>query len=136
MEPSRALTDEGRREVESLARIALHFEVPLRRIEHSGKLRAQQTAEVLESVLRPRDGVGERAGLGPNDDVAALAAGLGDCDGLMLVGHLPSLERLVGLLVAGDAGRRVLRMQNGGILALDDDDGDWTIRWSLLPHLG
>ena len=57
-------------------------------------------------------------------------------DRLMLVGHLPFLERLAGLLLVGDPERRIYRMQNAGILALErDDEGGWSIRWAVTPNL-
>jgi len=135
-DPARPLSDDGRREVESVASIVRHFALPVSRIEHSGKLRARQTAEVLAAALEPPSGIHQRSGLAPRDDVAALVRlGLVP-DQLMLVGHLPFLERLAGLLLVGDPERRIYRMQNAGILALERAaEGDWSIRWAVTPDL-
>ncbi len=131
----RPLSEVGRREVASIAEIARHFGIRIARIEHSGKLRARQTAELFGTLLEPADGVHPRDGLKPRDDVAAFA-GDGLRDGLMVVGHLPFLERLAGLLLVGDPERRIVRMQNAGILALERDvDATWSIRWAAFPHL-
>lgn len=133
-DPARPLSADGRREVESVASIARHFALPVARIVHSGKLRARQTAEIFATALAPAGGVAERSGLAPRDDVRAFARD-GLEDGLMVVGHLPFLERLAGLLLVDDAERRLFRMQNGGILALERDDDAWLIRWAVMPTL-
>jgi phosphohistidine phosphatase len=134
-DPARPLSESGRCEVESVADIARHFALSVARIEHSGKLRAAQTAELFARALEPTQGVSEAAGLAPRDDVAAFARGRLE-DRLMLVGHLPFLERLAGLLLVGDLERRIYRMQNAGILALErDDEGGWSIRWAVTPNL-
>ncbi len=136
-DPARPLSADGRREVQSVADIARHFAVPVARIDHSGKLRARQTAELLADALAPPGGVRERPGLAPRDDVLAFARdGLGE-DGLMLVGHLPFLERLAGLLLVGDPERRIHRLQNAGILALEreEEGGPWSVRWAVTPNL-
>jgi phosphohistidine phosphatase len=135
-DPARPLSEVGRREVESVAAIARHFDLAVTRIEHSGKLRAQQTADLFAAALAPAQGVHARPGLAPRDDVAALVHDGLAPDGLMLVGHLPLLERLAGLLLVGDPERRIYRMQNAGILALESaSDGRWTIRWAVTPRL-
>jgi phosphohistidine phosphatase len=55
----------------------------------------------------------------------------------MLVGHLPFMERLASLLVFGDPARLVVKFQNAGIVALDQDSaGRWFVRWALMPRLG
>ena len=135
-DPARPLSPEGRREVESIASIARHFDLSVARIEHSGKLRAEQTADLLATALKPEEGVHARNGLAPRDDVADLVRDGLLTDRLMLVGHLPFLERLASLMLIGDPQRRVFRMQNAGILALEQEDGgDWCIRWAVTPNL-
>ncbi len=137
VDPRRGLSPEGRVEVEAMAARAAAAGIRVARIEHSGKWRAQQTAELLGAALGPAEGIHERAGLAPKDDVEVVAAKLRAADGRMLVGHLPFMERLTGWLVAGDAGCRVLAFQNAGIVALDQapDTGAWFIRWTLLPRV-
>jgi phosphohistidine phosphatase len=134
-DPARPLSDDGRREVESVAGIAAHFGLPVKRVVHSGKLRARQTAELLAAQLNPVEGVVARDGLAPKDDVAAFVD-VGLEDGLMVVGHLPFLERLAGQLLVDDPDRTLFRMQNGGILALERQaDATWLIRWAVMPNL-
>lgn len=106
-------------------------------IYHSGKDRAQQTAEIFEAVLKPRRGVAVCAGIAPMDDVIEFAAGLDpDCD-QMFVGHLPFMDRLVSYLLAGDQDRGVVRFRNGGVVCLqhESDRRAWTLAWTVVPDL-
>lgn len=53
----------------------------------------------------------------------------------MLVGHMPFLARLAGLLVAGNPETEVVRFQNGGIVCLEGEGGRWRVRWAVVPDL-
>jgi phosphohistidine phosphatase len=134
-DPEKGLSEQGRADTRRIAEVAAGYGVTVGRIEHSGKKRARQTAEIFAELLAPAGGVATRDGLGAKDDVAPVASAIDPADDLMLVGHLPFMERLVGLLVAGDADTRVFAFQNGGIVCLDRQDDGWLIRWSLSPHI-
>ena len=69
------------------------------RICHSGKLRARETAELLADGLGIDDLV-QLEGMTPMDDVGAFVGRITDPD-VMYVGHLPHLDRLASVLVAG-----------------------------------
>ena len=71
-DPQRALTDEGRRVVEYMAQYLAAVVIGIDRIEHSEKLRARQTAEILAAALHPKDGTKQVSGLAPNDDVQSV----------------------------------------------------------------
>jgi phosphohistidine phosphatase len=135
-DPERGLSEEGRAETERIAQVAAQYRVHVSRIEHSGKTRARQTAEILAAHLSPAEGPDPREGIAPLDDVTAVAAQLDPTSDLMLVGHLPFLERLVGVLIAKVPELRVFKMQGGGILCLDRDDRGWHIKWALMPRVG
>jgi phosphohistidine phosphatase len=137
-DPQRGLSEEGRAEVREIAAEARRHGVKVGRIVHSGKRRAEQTAEIFAEALDPANGIGQRAGLKPLDDVVAIADGLDARDNLMLVGHLPFMEHLAAYLIAGFTDRPVVRFQNGGIVALDQDPErrTWHLQWVLVPRLG
>src|SRR2546426_3471527 len=75
-DPQRGLTDEGRRTVERMAEFLASAEVSVDRIEHSGKFRAKQTAEILAARLWPPEGTKQVAGMAPNDDIGPTASRL------------------------------------------------------------
>ena len=138
VDPERGLSDEGIAEVERIAGVAQGYRVTVRTIRHSGKKRARQTAELIAAALSAPVAVEQGDGLKPNDDVITIAKSLDESEDLMLVGHLPFLERLASYLVMGITDRRIFALQNGGILCLDRDPGSqfWFIRWALMPHVG
>lgn len=136
-DPNRGLADAGRRDVERMAEFLAPLELSLDRIEHSGKLRARQTAEILALRLRPQQGTLGVAGLAPSDDVEPVFVRLQqESKNLMLVGHLPHLSRLASRLLGLDLNRAVVRFQMGGVVRLDRDEANqWSVRWAFPPEL-
>ncbi len=136
-DPERSLTDKGRSEVERiaafLARTMPSESIPIR---HSGKTRAQETAEALAGTLAATT-VEAADGLAPLDDPALWAEHLGETDkGVVLVGHLPHLARLTSLLLVGDPERGIVEFSNAGIVCLQrNEDGRWALLWSVVPAL-
>lgn len=138
IDPERGLTPEGRAEVERVAGVLARGGVTTSRIEHSGKARAQQTAEIFAAALGiGASAVSARRRMDPMDDVAAFAAGLDSAGDTMYVGQLPFMERLASLLLAGDAERRSVAFRNAGVLCLDRvaDGGAWAVQWLVIPDL-
>ncbi|MEN6474655.1 MAG: phosphohistidine phosphatase SixA [Syntrophaceae bacterium] len=136
VDSERGLSDEGRVEVERIAGVAKGYGIMVATIMHSGKKRARQTAEIMAASLNPAQGVIPSSGMDPMDDVEPWVKKLDSMEDLMLVGHLPFLERLVSRLITGKPEPLVFKLQNGGILCLDKLSGTWVIRWALMPHIG
>jgi len=136
-DPQRGLTEKGRRTVERMAAFLTSLAFSLDRIEHSEKLRARQTAEILAAQLQPREGTVQIPGITPNDDVEPMVARLAKEEkNIMLVGHLPYLNRLVARLLGLDVNPAVLQFQMGGVVRMDrDDEGQWVVRWVLPPEV-
>ncbi len=136
-DPEQGLSEQGIADVERIAGVARRYEVHVSLIRHSGKKRAKQTADIFASSLNPEKGVQERSGLKPLDDVAAVADEISGKENLMLVGHLPFMERMTSYLITGSTDRPVFRFQNGGILCLDQnpETDAWVIKWSLMPNI-
>lgn len=116
MDADQGLSDEGIADVKRIADVSKSYGVRVHSILHSGKKRARQTAEIFASALGPEKGVGERSGINPMDDVAVVAGALLNKENLMLVGHLPFMERLASYLITGSPGKRVIKFQNGGVV--------------------
>ena len=135
IDPDQGLSEEGISEVEHMASVAKKNKVPVSSIKHSGKKRAYQTADIFATNLNPEGGVLETSGLKPMDDVSDIANTIDSRDNIMLVGHLPFMERLTSFLITGSIDNPVLKFQNGGIVCMDRDPDNqyWFIKWTLVP---
>ncbi len=133
---ARPLSAQGREDVTRCAGFLSLFEKPRpAQILHSGKLRAAQTAAMFAEVWRIDD-VRATDGLLPNDDVTIWAERLRQYEqDIMLVGHLPFMQRLAGLLLCGDAARNVVMFRNGGVLCLECDAQGCRVLWLIHPTL-
>lgn len=133
-DPERPLTDQG---VEDVAGVANHAVAQLgvrpTRVFHSGKARARQTAEAWGEMLDID--VEQADALAPNDDPTIWLERLrSEPDDLMLVGHLPHLARLAGLLLIGAADRPVVKFRQGGLVGLERTDTGWVVSLLLPPE--
>ena len=138
VDPTRPLTERGRQEVQCVAAFAKRLGLEVHQIRDSGKTRAEQTADILGEVLSPSGGVVAVSGLAPLDEVQPVADGLArEQQPVMLVGHLPFMARLTGLLVTGDPDRSVVHFRNGGIvcLAYEEEKEAWLVAWILTPEM-
>jgi phosphohistidine phosphatase len=135
-DPDQSLSQVGVTETQDMAALAAENNVQVMRIIHSGKKRALQTAEIFTKALEPEAGISKGAGLAPLDDVVAFAETLNNEENILIVGHLPFLERLVSYLVARLPEKGVVKFQNSSIICLDTEDisESWFIRWALFPH--
>ena len=135
-DPQRPLTERGREEVQRVAEFAAKAGLKINQIRHSGKRRAEETASILAKHLSPAEGVLAVPGLAPMDDVRPIAQALRkETAPLMLVGHLPFMDRLAGLLVTGEASRSAVRFRMGGIVCLEGAGDDWAVKWVVTPEL-
>jgi phosphohistidine phosphatase len=136
-DPERSLTDEGNRIVAQIADHLAGVGISVDRIEHSERLRARQTAEVLAANLKPRDGTHQVTGMGPNDDVSPMRLRLqSEEKNVMLVGHLPYLSRLLSSLLLVDEDRPLVEFYMGGVICLvRGEKGSYRVVWALVPDL-
>ena len=135
-DPEKGLSIEGRSEVERIAALAGEYGVTVSAIRHSGKKRARETADIFAESLDPEGGIREMEGLAPLDDVTKLNPTAQE--NLMLVGHLPFMEKLTSFLITGYPDRvPVLKFQNGGIVCLEraPETNYWFIKWTLFPRI-
>ena len=137
-DPDQGLSAEGIAETERIANQAKDDGVTVSQIRHSVKTRARQTAEIFAGALNPKQGIREVSGIKPLDDVAEYAANIDPVENIMLVGHLPFMERLTSFLITGSNDKPVFKFQNSGIVCLDKDPEAqvWVIRWALMPKIG
>lgn len=136
-DPNRTLSEQGRKEVLQVAEFLRELRITVSLIQHSGKLRAEETAHILASSIRCTSGPVHTEGLDPADDPSILANFLKVyTDDILIVGHLPHLERLTSLLLTGTPDRRPVQFRNGGVICLEkEQNGAWSIVWIVVPQL-
>jgi phosphohistidine phosphatase len=134
-DPERPLTAQGEEEVRGVARAAKRLDIQPSKVYHSGKRRARETAEIIANALKlPAESA---QGLNPLDDVREWAERVSrETKDLMIVGHLPFLEKLTSLLLCDNENARLVLFHYGGIVRLDrKEDRGWAVRWILTPEM-
>jgi phosphohistidine phosphatase SixA len=141
-DPERPLTEGGSEMARRVAALLGGIRLSVGGIHHSTKLRARQTAEILAAGSGAVAPVTQVPNLEPLAAVEELAESLsGATTDLMLVGHLPHLDRLASRLVSGDAEREAFSFPECGVLCLrrrpasEGTEGGpvWTVCWMLDP---
>lgn len=140
IDPEKGLSDFGREETNRIAQVAKAYKIPVQKIVHSGKKRAEQTADIFHETLALDTPIKKIFGIKPMDDVQSFAVTIKPKENLMVVGHMPFMERLVSFLTTGTENCRVFKFQNSGIVCLDmetgeDNEADWFIKWTLNPNI-
>ena len=136
-DPQRRLTDKGIGEVQKVAGFLRPLKLAVDAIWHSDKARARQTGELFAGAVRARDGLVQREGLGPNDQVDATKEALEQTGGdLMIVGHLPFLGKLVALLITGSEKNEIVEFRFGCVVCVERrDDRKWKVAWMVTPSM-
>lgn len=134
---ARPLSEAGRRETARVLALLAPLGLAVHEIRHSGKTRAAETAEMLSGAVASARGLVAAEGLQPKDPVEATAEALhAETEDVALVGHLPHLERLAALLLAGDPEAGAVAFQPGGVVRLERDaTGRWRLEWAVVPAL-
>ncbi|MBX3170415.1 MAG: phosphohistidine phosphatase SixA [Candidatus Eremiobacteraeota bacterium] len=130
--PGRPLSLTGIEQVKATALFAYRAQIRIPTLYHSGKLRARRSAELLSDEVGGE--VIARAGLLPKDDVTAVAEWLqSQEEDLALVGHLPFLDRLAGLLLSGDPDKSLVHFRFGVLVRLLRGENGWKVDWMVRP---
>jgi len=132
-EAARPLSVDGVTDVNRVASFLSHSMKP-ERIFHSGKLRAEQTAEILGEHLDVA--ITKEDGLAPMDDPAVWAGKLkGMRDDIVLVGHLPHMGKLASLLLCGSPDAGLVEFMMGCVVCLRREQGKWALQWMVTPGI-
>jgi phosphohistidine phosphatase len=140
VDPERGLTIQGKEETERIAQVAKGYGIRVAKIVHSGKKRAEQTASIFHDALSLKTPLEVISGINPKDDVRKFAESIVSGSDLMVIGHMPFMQRLVSYLATGSEEIKIYQFQNSGIVCLDADEEangaiDWFIKWTLNPNI-
>ena len=135
--PDRPLTDQGKTDVNRLAVFLRKSGVNVERIIHSGKLRAQQTAERLVNAIAAGTVPEISEVINPNDDPAQFAQLSFSWSGdTLIVGHLPFMAKLVSQLTLRNTQTVFTDFTPGSAVCLErHDDNSWTLNWMVRPEV-
>jgi phosphohistidine phosphatase len=132
----RELTPQGERAAQRMARALERGKIQVDRLQHSGLVRARQTAEILQRAVGGR--IEAATDLNPSTDVMEVAQRLDDGEGesVMLVGHLPFMGRLAGYLLTGDRDADILHFRTASVACLSGVSREgWQLEWFLEPDV-
>lgn len=134
--PERPLSEKGNKDIKRLTQYLSLLRIQVGSSFHSGKLRAKQTATLLTTGITSLNPLQVKAGLEPMDSVLPIANDIAKLqEDVLLVGHLPFMEKLVGKLVVGDENSKLVHFQPGTIVCLEKFDEKWAINWMIRPEL-
>lgn len=134
IDPERHLTEIGMLEVSEMAAFLGCGEVKVDEIWHSTKERARRTAAILSEAV-PHKNLVEREGLKPNDPVIPIAEEINQIhENIMIVGHLPFLEKLASHLLTSRDKDQIVKIYEGGAVCLEKWEEGWSISWMMYPE--
>ncbi len=129
VDPQRPLSATGRMHADRIARNAKQRGANPAVIWHSGKLRARQTAQAFWRACNPLAEFAAIHGLQPDDPPQWIKDRVtGEPRDVMLVGHMPSLPRILRRLTGVESAEFPLH----GLVALEERDGMWVEAYRLM----
>lgn len=135
VDPQRGLTQAGRAQAQNVAKQLKALELTVDCIRHSGKARAEQTAEILAQAITVKEGVTAHAGLGPNDNVGPIRDEIESAgQEIMIVGHLPFVAILTSVLLTGSQSNWPINFNEVTTVCLErQSDNHWHEEWVIAP---
>ncbi len=134
VDPERHLSEKGMLEVSEIAAFMSCAEIKVDEIWHSSKERAKRTSVIISEAV-PHKNILEREGLKPNDPPAKIAEEIGDIhENIMIVGHLPFLEKIASLLLTGEENKPLIRLSAASVACLEKWEEGWTLSWMMSPE--
>ncbi len=137
--PLRPLSNMGRETILRMGDFLVSQGSKIDVVWHSPKLRAKETAEILSTCLKlDTNSLCEYKELEPEEPVKKTVKLIQNAkeQNIMIVGHLPHLSRLGGLLLTGDENQELIAFEKGSIACLDyQDTGVCALRWFIIPSL-
>jgi len=137
IDPQCSLSEKGIQDIQRIAHFLLPLDLSLSHLFHSGKTRAQQTAEIISQGIRWHGVVETRTGLDPNDSVIPIASEMNQASSdVMLVGHMPFMGCLASKLLVNDENINTVIFRMGSVVCLERAERyGWSLSWVIYPEL-
>jgi len=137
VDPQRGLTQAGRLQVERIAKHLRSLNISVDCVWHSGKTRAEQTAQILAEAMTVKEGLTAHAGLAPNDHVGPIRDEIESAgQNIMIVSHLPFVGILTSLLLTGSESAWLVNFKEATTACLEKpSDNHWQIERVITPQI-
>ena len=135
LDPRKGLSIKGVAQAEEIAGFLRMQQDDLHEIWHSPKERAAQTAGIIAQILGLKSATVKRNDLNPNSSVEPVAAEItAQKQNVIIVSHLPFVDRLAGFMTGGNADAGLFRFTTCTALCLQKSDSWlWKIQWMVSP---
>ena len=136
-DPERPLSEQGIKDVKAMAAFLKTAGIRVVRVWHSGKRRAEQTADLLAMAVLAGGAPEAIREINPNDSVQDFItdADVWDEDTLV-VGHLPFMAQLVSQLLTGKSEHETVSYEPGAVVCLERLPSQrWVLNWMQQPGL-
>lgn len=136
LDSKRGLVKEGKEQCMLMARLLGALKVPIDVIVSSPLKRARQTAQLVGTELGYDAQVEVSPALGLNAsyaDFQRLLEKYADREGILVVGHNPSIFQFLGRMITGNGGAAI-RMRKGSIACVRADRHPPRLQWLLDPR--
>ena len=129
--PLRPLTEQGIYDIQQLATELDARGIAPQHVFHSGKERAQQTAQIIASEIGKASVCKQVDGVAPNDDAAAFASYIKPfADDVLIVSHLPFVQNLCDALL-GEGGLDDFEFSPGRLVCIDIEGHQPKLGWTI-----
>lgn len=130
--PLRPLSAQGQKDAVKMAAFLQEAEIMVGRVVHSGKLRAEETANALSKTVWHGKMPSVVDGIDPKDSTDGLygAAQASDVD-LMVVGHMPFMGAMASRCLKGGE----VMFEPGSVLCLERKGDGWVLDWFVKPAM-
>jgi len=138
VDPQRPLSEKGKTQVKIISDFMKKSGITVATIMHSGKKRAEETAEQIASRIGFSYPVQKKEGLSPNDPVDEIVSELKNTSlNIMIVGHLPFMSYLASQLLAGEGLLPFVDFEEASVLCLNKrgTSDKFTLEWSVNPQI-
>jgi len=133
-DPEKSLSLEGKKQTQNTAEFLKSKKIKVDFIWHSPKKRAVQTAQIISEKISYLE-IQERSDMNPLDPVDKFTEEMESLNrDIVLVGHLPFLQKLSSLLLSGSEENDYLSFKNSGVFCLEYTD-KWRVAWAMIPDL-
>jgi len=131
VDPEKSLSEKGKEDIHKLGEKLKSQGFLVDIIYHSTKKRAEQTAQIISKDILTGNRISAEEGLNPDDDIKPWVEKIQNVEvgeNLMIVGHLPFMEKLVAYLLTQDENKAIVEFFEGTTVILEKNaDGKWII---------